>query len=191
MAVFSLGERRVAFRGDEWYIADNASVVGEVSVGHQASIWFNAVVRGDSETITIGDRCNIQDGSVLHADPGFPLSLGSNVSVGHQAMLHGCRVGEGSLVGINSVLLNGCAIGAGSIVAANSLVPEGKAFPDGVLLLGTPAKIVRELTGAEKADLLRMAEEYVQRARRYREQLQLQPAGLQGLKASTASIIRE
>ena len=146
-----------------------------MAIGGQASIWFNVVVRGDSELITIGERSNVQDGSVLHADPGFPLVLGRNVSVGHKAMLHGCTVGDGSLVGINSVVLNGASIGRSALIGANALVPEGKSIPDGVLVLGSPGKVVRELSQAEKDSLLEIAEGYVRRARLFREQLQREP----------------
>ncbi len=175
MAFYALGERKVALHGNDWFVAENATVVGSVAIGGQASIWFNVVVRGDSELITIGERSNVQDGSVLHADPGFPLVLGRNVSVGHKAMLHGCTVGDGSLVGINSVVLNGASIGRSALIGANALVPEGKSIPDGVLVLGSPGKVVRELSQAEKDSLLEIAEGYVRRARLFREQLQREP----------------
>ena len=175
MAVFSLGDRRVTFHSDDWYIAESASVIGAVSIGHQTSIWFNVVIRGDNDTITLGDGSNIQDGSVLHADAGIPLALGSHVTVGHNAMLHGCSVGDGTLIGINSVVLNRSVIGSGSIVGANTLVPEGKTFPDGVLVLGSPGKVVRELTDNERINVLRIAEDYVRRAKLFREELKPQP----------------
>ncbi|MBI4292297.1 MAG: gamma carbonic anhydrase family protein [Betaproteobacteria bacterium] len=175
MAVFSLGDRRVTFCGEDWYIADSASVIGSVSIGHQTSVWFNVVIRGDNDTITLGDGSNIQDGSVLHADSGIPLTLGRNVTVGHNAMLHGCSIGDGTLIGINSVVMNRSVIGAGSIIGANTLVPEGKTFPDGVLVLGSPGKVVRELTSEERIELLRIAEDYVQRAKLFRNELKTQP----------------
>ena len=174
MAVYSLGERKVTVHGDEWYIAENAAVIGSVVIANHASIWFNVVIRGDSELITVGERSNIQDGSVLHADSGAPLSIGRNVSVGHNVTLHGCAVGEGSLIGINSVVLNHAVIGKSTIVGANTLVPEGRTIPDGVLVLGSPGKVVRELTLEEKDNLLEIAEGYVQRARIFRERLQRQ-----------------
>ena len=174
MAVYSLGERKVTVHGEEWYIADNAAVIGSVVIANQASIWFNVVIRGDSEVITVGERSNIQDGSVLHADPGAPLSVGRNVSVGHNVMLHGCTVGEGSLIGINSVVLNHAVIGKSTIIGANTLIPEGKTIPDGVLVLGSPGMVVRELSLEEKDNLLEIAEDYVQRARIFRVQLQRQ-----------------
>ncbi len=174
MSVYSLGERKVTVHGEEWYIAENAAVIGSVVIGNQASVWFGVTIRGDSELITIGERCNIQDGSVLHADPGAPLTLGHNVSVGHNAMLHGCTVGEGSLIGISSVVLNHAVIGKSTIIGANALVPEGKSIPDGVLVLGSPGKVVRELSLEEKDRLLEIAEGYVQHARIFRAQLQRQ-----------------
>lgn len=174
MAVYSLGERKVTVHGKEWYIAENAAVIGSVVIANRASIWFNVVIRGDSELITVGERSNIQDGSVLHADPGSPLSLGRNVTVGHNVMLHGCTVGEGSLIGINSVVLNHAVIGKSTMIGANTLVPEGNTIPDGVLVLGSPGKVVRELTLEEKDNLLEIAEDYVQRAQVFRRRLQRQ-----------------
>lgn len=174
MAVYTLGSRTVKTKGKSLFIADNAAVIGSVTLGDHASVWFSVVIRGDSEQITIGDRCNIQDGSVLHADPGSPLTLAANVSVGHNVMLHGCSVGEGSLIGINSVVLNNAKIGRGTLIGANSLIPEGKVIPDGVLVLGSPGKVVRELTQEEKDNLLKIADGYVERSRLFREQLKPQ-----------------
>jgi carbonic anhydrase/acetyltransferase-like protein (isoleucine patch superfamily) len=171
MPIYTLGDRRPTFASEEWFVAPTAAVIGTVALGHQASIWFNVVARSDREIIEIGARCNIQDGSVLHADPGFPLRLAQNVTIGHKVMLHGCSVGEGSLVGMNSVLLNGASIGSGCIVGAHSLIPEGKVFPDGVLILGSPGKVVRELKQEEKDYLLDVADGYVRRAQTYREGL--------------------
>lgn len=174
MAVYSLGERRVQTRGSDWYIADSASVIGSVLIEDRASIWFNVVIRGDSEIITIGEGSNIQDGSTLHADPGAPLNFGRNVSVGHMAMLHGCTVGEGSLVGIGSIILNRAVVGKHSLVGAGTLIPEGKSYPDGVLILGSPGKVKRDLSPAEIEDLQRIAEGYMKRAKVYKQQLQIQ-----------------
>ncbi|TMG72859.1 MAG: gamma carbonic anhydrase family protein [Betaproteobacteria bacterium] len=174
MAVYSLGERKVSFRGDEWFIADNATVIGTVVLHHQASVWFNAVVRGDNDIITIGERTNIQDAAVLHVDPGVPLTLGKNVSVGHQAMLHGCTIGDGTLVGIGAVIMNHAVIGSGCLIGAGALIPEGKTYPDGVLVVGSPGKIVRELKPEEKEGLVENADIYVRRSRLYREQLKPQ-----------------
>ncbi len=177
MSVFSLGDRQVSFSSSDWFVAHNATVIGSVALGHQANVWFNVVIRGDSELITIGDRCNIQDASVLHADPGAPLTLGAGVSVGHLAMLHGCFVGEGSLVGINSVVMNHARIGKHSIVGAGALVPEGKEFPDGVLLLGSPAKVVRSIRPDEIEWIAGIATGYVDRAYRYQRKLKPQKTG--------------
>jgi carbonic anhydrase/acetyltransferase-like protein (isoleucine patch superfamily) len=174
MAVYSLGERKVVFHGEEWFIAENATVIGTVVLHNQASIWFDSVLRGDSDIITIGERTNIQDASVLHADPGIPLTLGKNVSVGHQAMLHGCTVGDGSLVGIGAIIMNHAVIGSGCLIGAGALIPEGKTYPDGVVVLGSPGKIVRELKPEEKEGLLKIADGYVQRAKLYREKLKPQ-----------------
>jgi carbonic anhydrase/acetyltransferase-like protein (isoleucine patch superfamily) len=174
MAVYSLGEREVSFHGDEWFIAHNATVVGSVVIHNRASLWFNVVARGDNDVITIGERSNIQDGAVLHVDPGVPLTLGKNVSVGHLAMLHGCTIGDGTLVGIGSVIMNHVVVGRGSLIGAGTLLPEGKNIPDGVLVLGSPGKVIRELKQEEKDDMLKIAESYVQRSRLFREQMKPQ-----------------
>ena len=174
MAVYSLGERKVVFHGEEWFIAHSAAVIGTVILHNQSSVWFNAVVRGDSDIITIGERTNIQDAAVLHADPGVPLTLGKNVSVGHQAMLHGCTVGDGSLVGIGAIVMNHAVIGSRCIIAAGALIPEGKTYPDGVLVVGSPGKVVRELKPDEKEGLLENADIYVRRSKLYREKLRPQ-----------------
>src|SRR5437899_638074 len=145
MAVYSLGERKVVFRGEEWFIAHNAAVIGTVILHNQASVWFNAVVRGDNDIITIGERSNIQDAAVLHVDPGVPLTLGKNVSVGHQAMLHGCTIGDGTLVGIGAIIMNHAVIGSRCLIAAGALIPEGKKYRDGVLILGSPGAAVHQL----------------------------------------------
>ena len=174
MAVYSLGDRKVVFHGEEWFIAHNATVIGTVVLHNQASVWFNAVVRGDSDIITIGERTNVQDAAVLHADPGIPLTLGKNVSVGHQAMLHGCSVGDGSLIGIGAVILNHAVIGSRCIIGAGALIPEGKTYPDGVLVVGSPGRVVRELNPEEREGLLENAGIYVRRAKIYCEKLRPQ-----------------
>jgi carbonic anhydrase/acetyltransferase-like protein (isoleucine patch superfamily) len=175
MTVYSLGDRRVQVQGSDWYIADNATVIGSVLIEDQASIWFNVVVRGDNDMITIGAGSNVQDSSMLHTDGGIKLTLGRNVSIGHMAMLHGCSIGDGSLIGINSVILNHAVIGKHSLIGAGSLIPEGKSIPDGVLALGTPAKVVRDLSQAEIANLQNIADGYVRRAKLFKQQLQPQP----------------
>jgi carbonic anhydrase/acetyltransferase-like protein (isoleucine patch superfamily) len=160
-------------QGDAYYVAPQAVVIGRVRLGRDASIWFNAVVRGDSEAIVIGDCSNVQDGAVLHADPGSPLILAEEVTIGHMAMVHGCRIGRRSLVGIGSVILNDAVIGERCLVGARSLITEGKKFPDGVLIVGAPARVVRELTEQEMSRLALTAEHYVENGRRYRRELAL------------------
>jgi carbonic anhydrase/acetyltransferase-like protein (isoleucine patch superfamily) len=174
MPVFSLKDRRVELRGADHYIAWDATLAGSIVLENAVNIWFNVVIRGDNDQVHIGEATNIQDGCVLHCDPGFPLTIGKRVTVGHKAMLHGCTVGDGALIGINAVLLNGARIGAGALIGANSLVPEGKEIPPGVLAVGSPAKVVRELTPAQIAGFLTMSEGYVARARLFREQLKEQ-----------------
>jgi carbonic anhydrase/acetyltransferase-like protein (isoleucine patch superfamily) len=174
MPIFSLNERRVELRGAHHYIAWNATLAGSIILENAVNIWFGVVIRADNDQVRIGEASNIQDGSILHCDPGFPLTVGRNVTVGHKAMLHGCTVGDGALVGINSVILNGAKIGAGSLIGANSLVAEGKEIPPGVLAVGSPAKVVRELSPGQIAGILKISEGYVARARLFREQLKEQ-----------------
>jgi len=170
MAVYRLGEHTPELGAGVW-VAESAQVIGRVTLEDEVSIWFNAVLRGDSDHLTIGAGSNIQDGSVLHADAGMPLTLGRNVTVGHQAMLHGCTVGDNALIGIGAVVLNGARIGANCLVGAGSLVTEGKAFPDGSLIMGSPAKVVRELTPQQIQGLAMSAAHYVRNGRRYAEEL--------------------
>ena len=172
MALFNLGERRVQLIGEHHYIAHDATVVGDVVLHPNANIWFQCVVRAENDRITIGENCNVQDASVLHVDPGFPMTLGRNVSIGHKVMLHGCTIGEGTLVGINSVVLNGAKIGRGVLIGANSLITEGKEIPDGVLVVGSPGKVVRELKPEEREGLLKIASGYVERSRLYKREMQ-------------------
>jgi carbonic anhydrase/acetyltransferase-like protein (isoleucine patch superfamily) len=174
MAVYSLGERRVQVQGTDWYIADNATVIGSVLIADKASIWFNVVIRGDNDLITIGEGSNVQDNSMLHTDAGIELTLGRSVSVGHMVMLHGCSIGEGSLIGIGSVILNHAVIGKHSLIGAGSLIAEGKTIPDGVLALGSPAKVVRDLSQAEIDNLQNIANGYMRRAKLFKQQLQQQ-----------------
>jgi carbonic anhydrase/acetyltransferase-like protein (isoleucine patch superfamily) len=150
------------------WVADSAQVMGNVELGENSSIWFGSVLRGDTEVIRIGRGSNIQDGSVLHADVGKPLQVGDNVTVGHKVMLHGCTIGDGSLIGIGAVVLNGAKIGKGCIVGAGALVTEGKEFPDGSMIIGSPAKAVRELTMAQQQGLISSAQHYIENAARFR-----------------------
>src|SRR5437899_6953921 len=171
MPIFSIGEQRVELRGAHHYIAHDATVVGAVTLEADVSVWFKVVIRADNDRISIGEGSNIQDGSVLHVDPGYPMTLGRMVSIGHKVMLHGCSIGDGTLVGINSVVLNGAKIGKGVLVGANTLITEGKEIPDGVLVLGSPGKVVRELKPEEREKLLGIARGYVERAALYRKEL--------------------
>lgn len=168
--LYELGGRRPEARGD-FYVADSASVIGSVILGVNASVWFNAVVRADNDVITIGDNSNIQDGSVLHTDTGMPLVIGSNVTVGHKVMLHGCTIGDGSLIGINAVILNGARIGRGCIIGANALIPEGREIPDFSVVMGSPGKVVKEVSESQRAMLEMSALHYVENFKRYQREL--------------------
>ena len=172
MAVYRLGDDSPLIAPSA-YIAPTATVVGKVILAENATVWFGATLRGDNEVISIGADSNVQDCAVLHTDPGFPLSIGPRVSVGHQAMLHGCTVGEGSLIGIQSVVLNGAVIGKGCLVGAGALITERKTFPDGSLIIGAPAKAVRELTAEERENLVEVAANYAARGVYYRSHLHL------------------
>ncbi|WP_419810498.1 gamma carbonic anhydrase family protein [Bacterioplanoides sp.] len=167
---YQLGDL-VPEKGEQVFVADNASVIGNVRLLEQSSVWFNAVIRGDNEPIVVGEQSNIQDGSVLHSDPGFPLTLGKGVTIGHKVMLHGCQIGDYSLIGINAVVLNGAKIGKHCIIGANALVPEGMEIPDGSLVVGSPAKVKRELGDAQKKMLEASAAHYVHNAQRFSQQL--------------------
>ena len=171
MPLFSLGERRVQLIGEHHYVAHDATVVGDVVMHANVNIWFQVVIRAENDRIVIGENCNVQDACVLHVDPGYPMTLGSNVSIGHKVMLHGCTIGEGTLVGINSVVLNGAKIGKGVLIGANSLIAEGKEIPDGVLVVGSPGKVVRELKPEERERLLGIASGYVERSRLYKREM--------------------
>ena len=169
--ILALGERVPVIDGDGHFIADNASVIGSVRLRSESSVWFNCVLRGDNDWIDIGERSNIQDHSVLHTDPGIELVVGNGVTVGHRVMLHGCRIGNNSLIGIGSTILNGASVGSNSVVGAHSLITENKAFPDGSLIIGSPAKVARSLSDDEIAMLKRSADIYVTNAKRFSEQL--------------------
>jgi carbonic anhydrase/acetyltransferase-like protein (isoleucine patch superfamily) len=166
MALYEL-DGKAPQLGEGAWVADTATVIGAVELAPNASVWFGTVIRGDTETIRIGRNSNIQDLSVLHADIGQPLTIGDNVTVGHQVMLHGCTIGDGSLIGIQSVILNGAKIGRNCIVGAGSVVTEGKEFPDNSLIIGSPAKVMRTLDDATAAKLAQSAEHYVENARRF------------------------
>jgi carbonic anhydrase/acetyltransferase-like protein (isoleucine patch superfamily) len=170
MPIYQIDQKTPQIAASAW-VAPNATVIGDARLGDNVSIWWNAVLRGDNDPIHIGANSNIQDGSVLHTDEGVPMHIGANVTVGHMVMLHGCTVGDNSLIGIGSVILNRAVIGKHSIVGANTLIPEGKVFPDGVLIVGSPGKVVRELSEEEKARLQKSADHYVDNTRRYANRL--------------------
>jgi carbonic anhydrase/acetyltransferase-like protein (isoleucine patch superfamily) len=165
---FTFEDRRVQCRGDFW-IAPNATLIGSVILENNVSIWFGCVVRGDDDVITIGENSQLQDGCVVHVDPGVPVTLGRNVSVGHMAMLHGCAIGDGSLIGIKSVILNGAKVGKNCLIGANTLIAENKEIPDGSLVIGSPGKIVRQLSPDEIKTIGSFADYYVQKFKRYRQ----------------------
>lgn len=170
MPIRSLGERCPRIDPTA-YVADGAQVIGNVVLGPRSSVWFNAVLRGDTEQISIGAGSNVQDGAILHADPGFPCVVGSGVVTGHGAILHGCQIGDDCLIGMGAVILNGARIGPGSIVAAGAVVPEGKEFPPNALIMGVPAKVAREVTAQDREQIAAGARHYQERARLYRGDL--------------------
>ncbi|WP_372965574.1 gamma carbonic anhydrase family protein [Marinobacter sp.] len=170
--LYRLENRTPEYSGGGQFVAQNATVIGSVKMMEKSSIWFNVVVRGDNELITIGPESNVQDGSVLHTDPGNPLTIGRGVTVGHKAMLHGCQIGDYSLIGINAVVLNGAKIGKHCLIGANTLIPEGMEIPDGSMVVGSPGKIRRELTASQKTMLEMSAQHYVLNAQRYLTKLE-------------------
>tara|TARA_B100000530_G_C15880265_1_gene457133 strand:+ start:531 stop:1064 length:534 start_codon:yes stop_codon:yes gene_type:complete len=169
--IYKLGEHEVEITGEDFYVAETASVIGKVRLANDTSVWFGAVLRGDNESITVGENTNIQECAVIHTDPGFPCILGSNVTIGHQAMLHGCQVGDNSLIGINAVVLNGAKIGRNCLIGANALVTENQEIPDGSLVIGSPAKPIKQLTTAQIQKLKESAEHYVTRFKRFKRDL--------------------
>jgi carbonic anhydrase/acetyltransferase-like protein (isoleucine patch superfamily) len=173
--LFTLPSRQVQLRGAHHFVAANATVIGSVVLEDEASVWFNTVIRGDNDVITVGARSNVQDGSVLHTDAGIPLTLGAEVTIGHQVMLHGCSVGDGSLIGIKALILNHAVIGRECLIGAGSLITEGKSIPDRSLVLGSPGKVVRSLSADEVARLRAIAAHYVENARRYLRDLAPDP----------------
>jgi len=168
--IYSLGDRQLQTKGDHW-IADNATIVGSVVLENNVSVWFNVVIRADNDTITIGENSNIQDGSVLHIDTGVPLTIGANVTVGHKAMLHGCSIGDNTLIGINAVVLNHAKIGKNCIIGANALITERQEIPDNSLVMGSPAKVVKMVSEGQAHMLQFSALHYVENFKRYQEQL--------------------
>ncbi len=170
MPVYSLEDHSPIISPSAW-IAEGAVVIGRVELADDSSVWFNATLRGDNDWIRVGRRSNVQEGTVMHTDPGHPLTLGEEVTVGHQAMLHGCTIGDGTLVGIQAVVLNGAKIGRGCLIGAGALVAEGKVIPDRSLVMGSPGKVVRELTDDDLKRLRTSADNYVRRAALFRSAL--------------------
>ena len=170
MAIFQLGGHAPEIDASA-FVADSANLIGKVTVEANASVWFGVTIRGDNERITIGEGSNVQEGTIMHTDMGYPLTLGKGVTVGHQAMLHGCTVGDGALIGIQAVILNGAKIGKGCLVGAGALVTEGKEFPDYSLIIGAPAKAVRTLGEEDLARLKGNADSYVERGQMFKAEL--------------------
>jgi len=153
--------------GDQHYIAHNSTLVGRIEIGNLVSIWYNAVLRGDNEPIIVGEGTNVQDGSILHTDPGFPLIIGDRVSIGHNAMLHGCKIADGCLIGMNAVIMNGAKIGENCLIGANTLIPEGREIPANSLVVGTPGRVIRQLNEQEMQHLTDNAQVYINKIARY------------------------
>ena len=169
--LYKLGKDQPILEGD-YYVADNATVLGKVKLCKDSSVWFGAILRGDTELITVGERSNVQDSSVLHTDLGFPLDIGKDVTIGHKVMLHGCTIGDGSLIGINSVVLNGAKIGKGCLIGANTLITEGTEIPDGSLVMGSPGKVKGEINEDQKKGLILSAHHYVDNSKRFKSELE-------------------
>lgn len=172
--ILSLGDRTPKIDPQSW-VAPNATVIGTVELQPFASLWFNVVARGDNDWIIVGEGSNVQDGTVLHTDPGVRLTIGKHVTIGHQAMLHGCTIGDGSLIGINAVVLNNAVIGRECLIGANALIPEGAVIPDRSLVVGSPGKVIRQLTDASAASLMRSAQHYIDNAAQYANKLRPWP----------------
>ena len=170
---YTLNEAHVITDGENTFIAPNAALIGRVRLEKNASVWWNAVLRGDNEWITVGKNSNVQDGCVLHTDAGFPLTIGHNVSVGHMAVLHGCRIGDNSLIGIGSIVLNGATVGSHCLIGAGTLIPEGKTIPDNSVVFGTPGRVVRQTTAKDRAYMADPAKHYVQRISEYNRGLKV------------------
>lgn len=171
--MYTLDGQKVDAHPDSW-VAPTASVMGNVKLEKDSSVWWGAVIRGDNDLITVGEGSNIQDGSVLHTDPGYPLDIGRNVTIGHMVMLHGCTIGEGSLIGIGSVVLNGAKIGKCCLIGAKALITEGKEIPDYSLVMGAPGKVVRTFTPEEAQNMMRNADSYQKNWKRFRDGLEEQ-----------------
>lgn len=175
MPLYTIGEKKVQTPANgRYWVAPNATVIGNVDIREDASIWFGTVIRGDNEPVVIGERSNIQEGCVLHTDPGYPMHIAPDCTIGHMVMLHGCTIHPGSLIGIGSIILNGVEIGEGSLIGANTLIPEGKTIPPRSLVFGSPGRVVRELSEDDVADVKATAGRYVENWQRFKQQLQPQ-----------------
>jgi carbonic anhydrase/acetyltransferase-like protein (isoleucine patch superfamily) len=168
--LYALGDRAPLIRG-QYFVAPGCQIVGSVDIGNNVNIWFNTVIRADNDWVRLGDNTNIQDGSVLHVDPGKPISIGKNVTVGHKVILHGCTIADECLIGMNSVILNGARIGKHCLIGANTLIPENMEIPEGSLVLGSPGRVIKQVTHDQRAMFLKGAEHYVANAARFKEQL--------------------
>ena len=169
--IYSLGERKIQINGSNYFIAENAAVIGSVILENNTSIWFNTVIRADHATITIGENSNVQDSSVLHTDDDIDLTIGKGVTVGHSCVLHGCTIGDNCLIGINSVILNNAVIGSNCIIGANALITEGKKIPDNSLVMGSPGKIMRNVDAKQLNEIEDAARHYVENIKRYKSSL--------------------
>jgi len=177
--IYDLGDRKP--RSKALFVAPDAAVIGSVELGEDSSVWYGAVLRGDTEPIRIGARSNIQDGTVVHTDDDFPTTIGDDVTVGHNVILHGCTIEDGCTIGMGAILLNGSRVGAGSLVAAGALLPEGREYPSDSLIMGVPARAVRELTEDERTRVAEGSDVYVLRAREHRDHLQARTVGEENL----------
>jgi len=171
--IYTLGDRKLETAGDDYYVAPGAQLIGSVVLGRAATVWFNAVLRADSERIVLGDGTNVQDGSIIHADPGAPALLGNNVTVGHRALLHSCVIGDGSMIANGAMVLDRTRIGSNCLIAAGALIPPDKEIPDGSVVMGAPGKVVRQVTDRDLAMMRYAAEHYVARGREYRANLKV------------------
>jgi carbonic anhydrase/acetyltransferase-like protein (isoleucine patch superfamily) len=173
--IYALGERKIQTAGDDYYVAPGASVIGNVRFGAGSSVWFNCVLRGDSDWIILGDGTNVQDGTIIHADEGEPATLGSNVSIGHQALVHGCTVGDSTLIANGAMILDRVRIGSHCLIAAGAMIPPGKVIPDGSVVMGMPGKVVREVSEKDLAMIDFIAKHYQERGKLYRRELGVDP----------------
>ena len=175
--IYSLSDRKVETAGEDYYVAPDASVIGSVRIGAGASVWFNCVLRGDSDWIDLGEGTNIQDGTIIHTDEGYPTRLGANVSVGHRALLHSCTVGDSTLIANGAMVLDRATIGRNCLIAAGALIPPDKVIPDGSVVMGMPGKIVRQVDAKDIAMIGSIAQHYRERIALYKQGLKIDPRG--------------